>query len=462
MISKRWAWSAGFIVLGYLTLGAKSVQAATVGVVLPQGQLAATPDASEPLRQSLITQLHSRSVEAVPLTAGSGSSADAEAQAKHCDFVLYTRLEKKSGGGVFGKLGAFGKFASLARMEMGGKAASSMAGAAMQQAASSTASAGAQQLTAGQQQATPTAGTLSAIKQGDTVTFDYRLVAVGTASAVKSETLSGKAESDGEDVVSPLLAQTAGGVAGATSGATPSPAGAGAASAPSPTNEASQPKEHGSVFGGLFGHHGGSSQKSAGAAADSNIDCNKIVAMSGTMTLAGPMSLADCQKMQASQQTYTQAAAQGARPGDEQMTCDQITAELRQQQIVAPDKDKAAAALATAHQEQADLKHAQEVVAKTQAEDQAVVNAASAADTATELATGGLVRGRALSAAEKTVSEHDAAVNAQLVKENSPTQKKLTGQTADLGLDAAAQLQSNPRLARLTQLANAKRCKGGG
>lgn len=459
MIAKRWAWSTGLIVLGYLTLGAKSVQAATVGVVLPQGQLAATPDAGEPLRQSLITQLHSRSVEAVPLTAGSGSSADAEAQAKHCDFVLYTRLEKKSGGGgVLGKLGSFGKFASLARMELGGKGANSAAGAAMQQAASSTASAGAQEMTSGQQ----ATATLSAIKQGDTVTVDYRLVAVGTGSAVKSETLSGKAASDGEDVVSPLLAQTAGGVSGATSGATPTPAAAGAASAPSPTSEASQPKEHGSVFGGLFGHHGASSQKSAGAAADSSIDCNKIVAMSGTMTLTGPMSLADCQKMQASQQTYTQAAAQAARPGDEQMTCDQITAELRQQQIAAPDKDKAAAALATAHQEQAGLKHAQEVVAKTQAEDQAAVNAASAADTATELATAGLVRGRALDAAEKGVSEHDAAVNAQLVKENSPTQQKLTGQTADLGLDAAAQLQSNPRLARLTQLANARHCKGGG
>src|SRR5450631_43036 len=89
------------------------------------------------------------------------------------------------------------------------------------------------------------------------------------------------------------------------------------------------------------------------------------------------------------------------RPGDEQMTCAQITAELKQQQYTAPDKTKVAALDATAREQQKITKKEYENMVKMQAEDQSAVAAATAADTATELATGGLVRGRALNAVEK-------------------------------------------------------------
>ena len=98
---------------------------------------------------------------------------------------------------------------------------------------------------------------------------------------------------------------------------------------------------------------------------------------------------------------------------------------------------------------------------KQQAENQAAVNAASAADTATELATGGLVRGRALDAVEKTIDARNRANNERAIKEDLPTTQKMIGQTADLGADFGQQLQSNPRLARLIQLADTKHCKGG-
>ena len=176
---------------------------------------------------------------------------------------------------------------------------------------------------------------------------------------------------------------------------------------------------------------------------------------------AVPVSLADCQKFQAAQQAYTQGAASATRPGDEQLSCEQITAELHQQQFTAPDKDQVAAANATLTQVSADIKHGEEVAAKMQAEDTATMAAASAADTATELATGGLVRGRATQAAQKVVTARDDAANAQLVKEQRPTQQKMISQTADFGAVFGSQLQSNPRLARLIQLADSKHCHGG-
>ena len=174
-----------------------------------------------------------------------------------------------------------------------------------------------------------------------------------------------------------------------------------------------------------------------------------------------PVSLEDCQKFQSAQQAYTQGAASAARPGDEQLTCEQITAELHQQQFTAPDKDKVVAANATVTQVRADLKHGEEVAAKLEAEGTATMAAASAADTATELATGGLVRGRAMQAAQKVVDERNAAANAQLVKEQRPTQQKMIRQTSDFSSDFGSQLQSNPRLARLVQLADSKHCHGG-
>jgi len=427
--------------------------ATTVGVMLPQGQLAANSETSESLRQSLLSQLRSQSVEAVPLTAASGAALEAEAQSKHCDQVLYTRVEKKSSGsgGMLSGLGGLSKVAgALPFGALAGRGgSSSMVGAAMQQAASAAGSTAAQQMMSGSQQmaAQTTATALNSLKQGDTVTVDYRLQAVGSANAVKAETLSGKADSDGQDVVGPLLAQTARAVAG---------------TAPGPVAGSAAPATgHASPFGGLFGHRTAAAAAQAGAPAG-GIDCNNISSMASFSTPGAGVSVADCQKMQAAQQTYAQAAAAGARPGDESMTCEQITAELHQQQFSAPDKDKVAAASATVAQEKSNLQHAQAVLSQTQAQDQAMMNAASAADTATELASGGLARGHSLDAAQKAVNEHDAAVNAQLSAEMAPTHQAMQAQVAGFGADAAAQMQSNPRLARLMQLANSMRCKGGG
>ena len=53
------------------------------------------------------------------------------------------------------------------------------------------------------------AGFNGQIKSKDDVTVEYELIAAGQATPVLQNTLKGKAKSDGEDVLTPLLQQTA-------------------------------------------------------------------------------------------------------------------------------------------------------------------------------------------------------------------------------------------------------------
>ena len=438
MRTRYWSLLIVCVALSRLVLAQTGSAPVVVGVALPQDQQGA--EMAEPLRQTLISQLKSQSIEAVPLTATSGSSVEADALAKHCSYVLYTRLEQKPGsGGMFSKLSSALPFGALSGRGGG----------------SATAATSSQEQAASPPGGAPQAG----VKRGDTVTLDYRLVAVGAANPTKADTLSGKAAADGQDLVGPLVTQLSRAVGAAAQGA-PEPATA--AAAPGDAHPAS---EHSSLLGGLWGHKNAASPKT-GATAPA-MDCTKLTSMQAGIFAMAPgqvMSAEDCQKMQNAQQAYNQAASDPSamRPGDDQMTCAQITTELKQQQYTTPDKSKVAAAQATAAQQQALVQREEANMVKQQAKDQAAVEAASAADTATELATGGLVRGRALQAVDKELTaEHDAN-NQRVLKEAQPIEKQQVGQMAGFSTDFAQQLQSNPRLARLMQLADSKHCKGGG
>jgi hypothetical protein len=213
----------------------------TIGIALPQGQVLQGAEVTEPMRQSLISQLKAQSIDAVPLSASS-DNLDAEAQAKQCRYVLYTHLEKRSSGGL-GKLSAlthalpFGGFSAKSL-------ASSVTSTALQGAANAAAS-------SAQQKASSPLGTpYVAVKQGDTVAMAYRLVAVASTNPVKAETFdSNKASSDGQDIVSPLVAQVVGAVSAATQdtplGQTVTPA----ASSDPPSSTGRR-----SLFGGFGGH----------------------------------------------------------------------------------------------------------------------------------------------------------------------------------------------------------------
>jgi hypothetical protein len=422
MSIKYWRWSIVWATA--LIFSEVSAAPVTIGVPLPHGQVQGE-QMTESMRQSLISQLKAQSIDAVPLSAATGG-LEAEMQAKHCTYVLYTRLQNKhsTGTGVFGKL-------SLLTHGMSPDAIG---------------------------------GGVGSVKRGDTVVLDYRLMVMGSSDPIKADTLSAKADADGQDVVTPLVAQLTSAVAAVTQGKQQGSALAQASTqtltpAPPAASSDTQSSNSGSKFGGFFGHRSISSAKSTGGNMGGSMDCAKLASMPNA-----PMSVEACEKLQGTQQAYNQSAADPSaqRPGDEQMTCTQITAELKQQQYAVQDKKKVAELDATTKEQQKIIKKEEAILAKRQAEAQVAVAAATAADTATELATGGLVSGHALNAVEKTLDAQDKVEKERVMREDLPTTQKMISQTAGLGADFGQQLQANPRLARLMQLADSKHCKGGG
>ena len=424
MSTKYLRWSIVCVAVARLVINQAGAAPLTIGIPLPHGQVQGE-EMTESMRQSLISQFKAQSIDAVPLSAATGG-LEAEMQAKHCTYVLYTRVQNKhsTGSGVFGKL-------SL--------------------------------LTHG---ISPDAigGGVESIKRGDTVVLDYRLMAIGSSDPIKADSLSVKAAADGEDVVSPLVAQLTSAVAAVAQGKDHGTALAQASTqtstqAASAASSDTQSSSNGSRFGGFFGHRSISNAKAAGGNMGGSMDCARLASMPNA-----PMSVEACEKLQGTQQAYNQSASDPSaqRPGDEQMTCTQITAELKQQQYTVQDKKKVAELDATTKEQQKIIKKEEAILAKRQAEAQAAVAAATAADTATELATGGLVSGHALNAVEKTLDAQDKVEKERVMREDLPTTQKMISQTADLGADFGQQLQANPRLARLMQLADAKHCKGGG
>ena len=130
----------------------------------------------------------------------------AEAQQKQCDFILMSGVTvKHNTGGGFGKFMKLGStaasFTPVGMMAKAGTMVAAQAGAA---AASQIA---AQQM---QQQAiNQLAGFNGQIKSKDDVTVQYQLFATANGAQVLQSSLQGKAKSDGEDVLTPLLQQTA-------------------------------------------------------------------------------------------------------------------------------------------------------------------------------------------------------------------------------------------------------------
>jgi hypothetical protein len=167
-----------------------------IGVVMPKAQLgqgAQGPAAGEPLRAMLVQYLAGPSVEVMSILALLPQQIEAEAQAKQCDYLVYSNFtQKKSGGSSMGFLKAASSMASMVPM-MGG--AASMAGAI---AATSAASAASE------------AATLSnGIKAKTEVVMEYHVSAPGAPTPVLSTTTSAKAKTDGEDVFTPLIEQEA-------------------------------------------------------------------------------------------------------------------------------------------------------------------------------------------------------------------------------------------------------------
>lgn len=171
-----------------IRLGITSVKTASVGEGIDAQQFGAA------IQTSITEFLKSPNVEIVVIEAKLPSAIEAESKEKVIDYLISATASHKKGGGGFGKM--FGAVAPMigAVVPMAG-AVGGVAGAIAGQVVST---------------AIITAATMSQnVKAKDSVELNVLMQKTSDKSVVLIKQLKGKAKSDGEDVITPLIEQTA-------------------------------------------------------------------------------------------------------------------------------------------------------------------------------------------------------------------------------------------------------------
>ena len=192
------------------TPGARTRGKIRIGIAPPEAQVGQGTntggDYSTPIRNAEIALMSGPAVDVTPLDSHIAMQLQAEAQQKQCDYIMYSSVSvKHNQGGAFSKFAKYGGLA--ASMTPMGAMAHGMGGAMAAEAAGMAASQMAQQQAMNQ-----LAAFNGQIKSKDDVTVEYQLVAIGQTAPLLQNTLQGKAKSNGEDVLTPLLQQAATGV----------------------------------------------------------------------------------------------------------------------------------------------------------------------------------------------------------------------------------------------------------
>jgi hypothetical protein len=188
-------------------LGPKAPGKIRIGIAPPDAQVGQGTntggDYSTPIRNAEIALMSGPAIEIAPLDSHIPMQLQAEAVQKQCDYVMFSAVTlKHNQGGGFGKFAKFGSMA--ASMTPMGAMAHGMGGAVAAQTASVALSQMAQQQAMNQ-----LAGFNGQVKPKDDVTVQYQLIATGQTSPLVQNSLQGKAKSNGEDVLTPLLTQVA-------------------------------------------------------------------------------------------------------------------------------------------------------------------------------------------------------------------------------------------------------------
>jgi hypothetical protein len=163
-----------------IRIGVVTVKTDKVAENMNAGNLASAVQAT------LTEKLKAPNVEAVPIQATVLSQIEAEARQKECDYIVYTTVSHKKGGGGFGSVF--------------GSTAAQVAAATVPYGGSTTAAI-----------ATNTAASVvvADIKAKDELTVDVRLEKPGAGYPAFSKPFKGKAKSAGEDIVTPPTTQAA-------------------------------------------------------------------------------------------------------------------------------------------------------------------------------------------------------------------------------------------------------------
>ena len=195
-----------------------------VGVALPRAQLGqgngASADVAEPVRQALMSYLKGPTIEVIALEARIPQQIAAEADVKSCAFVLYTDVAQVPKGGgmkMFKKLAPIAGVLPLLGGGGMGNVGAQMAASAVAQTAMQAQMADAQEDAMANAMAAINGAQKSNVKAGDSLTVQYKLVKHGQEQPAKADTISGKAKSNGEDVLSPMIEAVAVAVVGSVS-----------------------------------------------------------------------------------------------------------------------------------------------------------------------------------------------------------------------------------------------------
>ena len=168
-----------------------------IGVIRPLSLIGpvATFDASAATRDLLISFLAGPLAEVVPIESRVQIQVVAESKLKDCDYVIYSAISRRQiTSGVSKAIGAASPVIGLL------PAAGALTGTGQQ--LTSTMSQADRVLKA----ATDMSGQ---IKAKDEVSFEYKLVVAGSTTPIAQKLLKAKADADGDQVISPLLADAA-------------------------------------------------------------------------------------------------------------------------------------------------------------------------------------------------------------------------------------------------------------
>ena len=174
-------------------LGPKKAGVIRIGVVTVKADKTAegmnAANLATAVQATLQDKLKAPNVEAVPIQATVLNQIEAEARQKECDYLVYTTVSHKKGGGGFGSVF--------------GSTAAQVAAATVPYGGSTTAAV-----------ATNTAASVvvADIKAKDELTVDVRLEKPGAGYPAFSKQYKGKAKSAGEDIVTPPTTQAAQGI----------------------------------------------------------------------------------------------------------------------------------------------------------------------------------------------------------------------------------------------------------
>jgi hypothetical protein len=185
---------------GKIRIGVLPVKTAGVGEGIDPAQFGAA------IQNSLGEYLKTPEVEIVPIEAKLASAIEAELREKAIDYVVSATVAHKKGGGGFG--GMFGTIApvlgQVAPMAgIGGSVAGQIAGTVATTAIM-------------------TAATMSQnVKAKDSVELNVSVQKAADKSTVLTKQFKGKAKSNGEDIITPLIEQSAQAIIDTATGKTP-------------------------------------------------------------------------------------------------------------------------------------------------------------------------------------------------------------------------------------------------